>query len=65
MCLHHPSTGKIVYIMLRELLTPDIQGVKSIRSVGAVFEQILFRLGVLLVVLVLAEILGIYLLISH
>ncbi len=41
--------------MLRELLTSDIQGVKSIRSVGAVFEKILFRLGVLLVVFVLAE----------
>ena len=51
--------------MLRELLTPDIKGVKSIRTIGAMFEKILFRLGVLegssdqgralLVVLILAE----------
>ena len=41
--------------MLRELLTPDIECVKRIRSVGTVFKKILFRFGILLIVLVLAE----------
>jgi hypothetical protein len=35
--LHHPATCKIVDVVLRELFTPDIEGVKSIRSVGGIF----------------------------
>ena len=41
--------------MLRELFTPDIEGVKSIRSIGAVLQQILFRFGVLFIRLIFAE----------
>ena len=64
-CRCHAAGARLCRFTFEELLTPDIQGVKSIRSVGAVFEKILLRLGVLegssdqgralLVVLVLAE----------
>jgi len=36
--LFHPSTRYIVHIVLRELLTPDIQRVERIRSIGVVFQ---------------------------
>ena len=41
--------------MLGELLTTDVQGIKSIGAVGSMLEQVLFRLGLLLHRLVLTE----------
>ena len=41
--------------MLGELLTTDVQGIKSIGAVGSMLEQVLFRLRLLLHRLVLAE----------
>ena len=41
--------------MLRKLLTPNIQRVKSIRAIGAVLQQILLRFWILLCRLVLSE----------
>ncbi len=41
--------------MLWELLAADIEGVESIGAVGAVFEEIFFRFGLLLHRFVLAE----------
>ena len=54
--LHYStSTCDAVDVVLGELFTPDIEGVKSIRSVRAVFEKFLFRFGILFIVLVLAK----------
>ena len=39
----------------RELLAPDIEGVKGIRTVGAVLQEILLRLCQFFPTLVLAE----------
>ena len=41
--------------MLGKLLTTDVEGIKSIGAVGSMLEQVLFRLGLLLHRLVLAE----------
>ena len=41
--------------MLRKLFTPDIEGVKSIRSVGPMSEKILFCFRTLLVRFIHAE----------
>ena len=43
----HAVGARLCRFILEELLRSDIKGVKCIRSVGAVFQQILFRLGVL------------------
>ena len=42
-------------VMERELLAADIEGVESVRAVGAVLEQVFFGLGEFLAALVLAE----------
>ncbi len=34
---HHPATCKIVDVVLRKLFTPNIKGVRRIRSVGGIF----------------------------
>ena len=41
--------------MLRKLLTPNIQRIKSIRAIGAVLQQILLRFRILLCRLVLSK----------
>ena len=41
--------------MLWELLAADIEGVEGICAVGAVFDEVFFRFGLLLHGLVLAE----------
>ena len=41
--------------MLRKLLTPNIQRIKSIRAIGAVLQQILLRFRILLCRLILSE----------
>ena len=41
--------------MLREFLAADVEGVEGIGAVGAVLEEVFFRLGLFLHGLVLAE----------
>ena len=41
--------------MLRKLLTPNIQRIKSIRAIGAMLQQVLLRFRIFLCRLVLSE----------
>lgn len=41
--------------MLRKLLTPNIQRIKSISAIGAMLQQVLLRFGIFLCGLVLAK----------
>ena len=42
---HHSTYRYTHYIMYREFLATDIEGVKSVGAVGAVFEEVFFALG--------------------
>ena len=53
--LSHPTHANWVQIVLWELLAADVEGVEGIGAVGAVFEEVFLRLGLLLHRLVLAE----------
>ena len=53
--LFYATHRKNIKIMLRKLLTPNIQRIESIRAIGAVLQQILLRFRILLCRLVLSE----------
>ena len=55
MRLHHPTCPDGIDVVLGELLAADVEGVEGIGAIGAVLQEILFRLGVFLLRLVLAE----------
>ena len=42
---HHSTYSYTHYIMYREFLATDIEGVESVGAVGAVFEEVFFALG--------------------
>jgi len=46
--LHHPTCPDGIDVVLGELLAADVEGVEGIGAIGAVLEQVLFRLGVFL-----------------
>ena len=51
----HSTHRNAIKIMLRKLLTPNIQRIKSIRTIGAMLQQVLLRFRILLCRLVLSE----------
>ena len=53
--LSHTTNRNTIKIMLRKLLTPNIQRIESIRAIGAVLQQILLRFRILLCRLILSE----------
>ena len=53
--LSHSTNCHPIKIMLRELLTPNIQRIKSICTIGAMHQQVLFGFGIFLCGLVFAE----------
>ena len=53
--LSHSPHRISIKIMLWELLTPNIQRIKSIRAIGAVLQQILLRFRILLCRFVFSE----------
>ena len=53
--LHYSSCPDGIDVVLWELLAANVKGVEGIGAIGAVLEQVLFRLGVFLLRLVLAE----------
>lgn len=53
--LSHTSHKSPIKIMLRKLLTPNIQRIKSISAIGAMLQQVLLRFGIFLCGLVLAK----------